>query len=86
MVAYLQTQSQLTGQAKKIIAAMMKYFSDHAEFYANCLRVQCCSDIIESIFGRYKNKGGMKAISADVLSIALYNRQISIDFVKQAMR
>jgi len=86
VVAYLPTQPQLTRQAKDFIAGMMKYFTDHAHFYANWLSVQCCSDIIESIFGRYKNKGGMKAISADVLSIALYNRQISIDFVLQAMR
>jgi hypothetical protein len=86
VVDYLQTQPLLTRQAKYFIAGMMKYFTDHAQFYANCLRVQCCSDIIESIFGRYKNKGGMKAISAGVLSIALYNQKISSDFVRQAMR
>lgn len=85
VVAYLQTQPQLTRQAKDFIAAMMKYFADHANFYTNWVRVQCCSDIIESIFGRYKNKGGMKAISADVLAIPLYNRKISTDFVLQAM-
>ena len=45
-----------------------------------------CSDIIESIFGRYKNKGGMKAISADVLSIALYNQALSSGFVQTAMK
>ena len=46
----------------------------------------CCSDIVESTFGRYKNKGGMKAISADVLSIALYNRRVSIQFVLDALK
>ena len=45
----------------------------------------CCSDIIESIFGRYKNKGGMKAISADVLAIALYNTDLTPDLIKTAM-
>jgi len=45
-----------------------------------------CADIIESIFGRYKNKGGMKAISADALSIALYNQVLSSGFVQTAMK
>lgn len=86
VLAYLQTQPLLTQQARSFITGMMNYFNDHADFYANWVRIQCCSDIIESIFGRYKNKGGMKAISADVLSIAMYNRKISVDFVQQAMR
>jgi len=47
---------------------------------ANGHQLLCCSEIIESIFGRYKNKGGMKAISADVLSIALYNQTLSSGF------
>ncbi len=81
VLAYLQTQPRLTQQARSFITGIMNYFNDHADFYANWVRIQCCSDIIESIFGRYKNKGGMKAISADVLSIAMYNRKISVDFV-----
>jgi len=53
---------------------------------ANGHQLLCCSDIIESIFGRYKNKGGMRAISADVLSIALYNQTLSNSFVQTAMK
>ena len=48
-------------------------------------RLLCCSDIIESTFGKYKNKGGVKAISADVLKIPLYHQAIHVDFITQAM-
>ena len=86
IVAFVSTQPLLTRQAKDFIAGMRNYFTEHADAYAKDATLQCCSDIIESIFGRYKNKGGMKAISADVLSIALYNQPLSIGFIQQAMR
>ena len=82
---YSKTQHVMTRQAKAFIAAMEAYFAGYAEWYKEG-PLLCCSDIIESIFGRYKNKGGMKAISADVLSIALYNQPISLQFIQQAMK
>jgi len=84
--AYCTTQQIITRQAKAFIAAMEAYFAKYAEWYNREGPLLCCSDIIESIFGRYKNKGGMKAISADVLSIALYNQPISPQFIQQAMK
>ena len=86
IIDYLGSQSQVTRQAKTFINGMIHYFNRQATLYAGDQKLLCCSDIIESIFGRYKNKGGMKAISADVLSIALYNQPISIIFVQTAMR
>ena len=83
---YRTTQHVMTRQATTFIAAMDAYFAAYAERYNQNGALLCCSDIIESIFGRYKNKGGMKAISADVLSIALYNQPISPQFIQQAMR
>ena len=66
---------------------METYFTTYTDRYTNGHQLLCCSDIIESIFGRYKNKGGMKAISAAVLSIALYNNQaLSSGFVQTAMK
>lgn len=65
---------------------MIDYFNHQANLYATHLKMLCCSDIIESIFGRYKNEGGMKAISADVLSIALYNQPISTKFIQTAVQ
>jgi len=76
----------MTRQATAFIAAMDAYFAAYAGRYNQNGALLCCSDIIESIFGRYKNKGGMKAISADVLSIALYNQPISPQFIQQAMQ
>ena len=82
---YLQTQRVITSQASTFIASMESYFTDHAELYDDCSQLLCCSDIIESTFSRYKNKGGMKAISADVLSIALYNRKLTSEFIQSAL-
>lgn len=86
IIDYLGSQSKVTLQAKTFITGMNNYFLSHSSFYASDQKVICCSDIIESIFGRYKNKGGMKAISADVLSIALYNQPLSTTFIQVAMR
>jgi len=86
VIAFIDTQAKLTEQAKAFITAIMAYFEQYAPHYAHAAKLQCCSDIIESIFGRYKNKGGMKAISSDVLSIALYNQPLSTGFIQTAMR
>lgn len=85
VITFIDTQPKLTQQAKAFITAMMAYFHQYAQDYSNLAKQQCCSDIIESIFGSYKNKGGMKAISADVLSIALYNQPLSTPFIQTAM-
>lgn len=84
--SYRTTQHVMTRQANAFIDAMDAYFAAYADWYNKDGPLLCCSDIIESVFGRYKNKGGMKAISADVLSIALYNQPISPHFIQQAMR
>lgn len=82
---YVGSQKVLTHQAKSFIAKMKIYFEDHARLYQQFGQLLCCSDIIESTFSRYKNKGGMKAISADVLSIALYNQELTTHFIQAAM-
>ncbi len=82
---YLGTQKVVTKQARAFIAKIEAYFASHAHLYNGCSQVLCCSDIIESTFSRYKNKGGMKAISADVLSIPLYNQEMTSEFVRVAL-
>jgi hypothetical protein len=52
---------------------MDAYFEQQADLFDRYRRLLCCSDIIEKTFSHNKNKGGMKAISADVLSIGLHN-------------
>ena len=82
---YLATQDKVTTPAKHFIPIVEKYFADHQPIFNHQDQVLCCSDIIESIFGRYKNKGGMKVISADVLAIALYNTDLTPALIKTAM-
>ena len=81
VTAWKLAQPLLTKHAREFINGMETYFTNYTDRYTNGHQLLCCSDIIESIFGRYKNEGGMKAISADVLSIALYNQALSSGFV-----
>jgi hypothetical protein len=82
---YLGGQAQVTAAARRFVSIIDQYFQDHRHLYADQDQVICCSDIIESMFGRYKNKGGVKVISADVLSIALYGRELNPDWVVTAL-
>lgn len=80
-----KADNPLTPQAEAFIATIRSYFQAHTELIAHHGRLLCCSDIIESTFGRYKNKGGMQVISADVLSIALYPCKLTPSFVREAL-
>jgi hypothetical protein len=83
---YLKSQPQITKQARAFIAGMEAYFTAHQLQYMGCVTgLLCSSEIIECTFGKYKNKGGMRAISSDVLAIPLYSQPITVDFVRQAM-
>jgi hypothetical protein len=75
----------LTAEGLAFIEMIRKYFKGHVDLIAQHGRLICCSDIIESTFGRYKNKGGTPVISADVLSISLYNKDITIEMVTKAL-
>jgi len=86
VIDFVQNERRITKQAKMFMEGMQDYFESHLALFKHENALSCCSDIIESTFGRYKNKGGMKAISADVLVIALYNQKISVDFVHAAMQ
>lgn len=83
---YLKSQPQITKQARAFIVGMEAYFTAHQLQYMGCVTgLLCSSEIIECTFGKYKNKGGMRAISSDVLAIPLYSQPITVDFVRQAM-
>lgn len=81
---YSQTTT-LTAEANTFLNTVRQYFASHAELIGSHEHLLCCSDIIESTFGRYKNKGGMQVISADVLSIALYSQPLTTDFIQKAL-
>jgi len=64
---------------------MTEYLDRQKEKIKQADQILCCSDVIESSFGKYKNKGGAKIITEDVLKIAAYPNDKTIDEVKQAM-
>ena len=78
-------KNKLTIEAEYFITAIRQYLQKHITLANKYGRLLCCSDIIESSFGRYKNKNQVKVISADVLKIALYAKNINTNFVYQAL-
>lgn len=80
-----RAETTLCPMAEQLVKVVEDYFDRHDYLLVRNERLICCTDIIESIFGRYKNKGGMKVISSDVLSIPLYAHTINLDFVQQGL-
>lgn len=78
-------QNACSPEVNTLLDTISRYFDDHAELIARHGRLLCCTDIIESLFGRYKNKGGTPTISADVLAVPLYSVTITPQFVQQAL-
>lgn len=75
---------RMTKQAHRLIEAIQTYFDQHQQLTTHHQRLLCCSDVIESTFGHYKNKGGMAVISADVLALTLLRQNITCSFVQKA--
>ena len=75
----------LNEESKTFISKVRQFFIDHEALIAKYQRLVCCTDIVESTFGRYKNKGGTPTISAHVLSIALYGVNFSPGLVQKAL-
>lgn len=75
----------LDEEAKTFISKVRQFFVNHEVLIEKYQRLVCCTDIVESTFGRYKNKGGTPTISADVLSIALYGISITPKLVQKAL-
>jgi hypothetical protein len=84
-VKAFSNQNQLTQEAQVFIEKLRAYFAHHHTLVEKHTRLLCCTDIIESTFGRYKNKGGTPTISADVLAIALYGLDLTPGLVQKAL-
>lgn len=84
-IATYRKEVELCPLAEVLVRTVDDYFARHTDLVAKYGRLICCSDIIESTFGRYKNKKGMKVISADVLHIPLYSLSINADFVRRGL-
>ena len=76
---------QRCAEVDTLLDTITAYFERHADLIARHGWLLCCTDIIESLFGRYKNKGGTPTISADALAIPLYSVTMSTEFVRRAL-
>lgn len=72
-------------RVKSFIHSMDVYLLKQQTHFEENTQILCCSDVIESTFGKYKNKGGMKMITEDVLQIATYADKNEMEEVKKAM-
>jgi hypothetical protein len=81
----MEGEQQIYGAITVMVAAVEQYLDEHRKLMDKYGKLICSSDIIESTFGRYKNKGGVKAISADVLKTPLYHTDITLGFVDRAL-
>lgn len=77
---------KLTQQALYFIKEVEVYLEQVSQTVVSDKPVLCCSDIIESTFGKYKNKGGAKIITEDVLKIAAYPHKITLQEMKIALQ
>jgi hypothetical protein len=67
---------------------MLSYIKDIQTLLPDEQAIICCSDVIESIFGKYKyrgNKGASQGITDDVMTISLFSGNLSVPEIKEAM-
>ncbi len=78
-------QASLTRRSEQLVTVIEEYFIEHLALLGQRDQLLCCSDIIESNFGHYKNKGGMKVISSDILYLPLLAKSITMDYVAEGL-
>ncbi len=84
-VAQYRTKwTKLDDKAECFIEKMNSYLTKQQAAVADQTQVLCCSDIIESTFGKYKNKR-VRMITDDVLKIAGYSSCASLQEIQAAM-
>lgn len=77
-----------TKNIKQFEADMLKYIEEIRTSLPNETRILCCSDVIESYFGKFKNRGNKAAsqgITEDILTLSLFNNQLTDTRVQEAM-
>lgn len=84
-VKQYEQENELCDKAKQFITKMNDYLVQQQLQLPHQNQILCCSDIVESMFGKYKNKGGPKIITDDVLKIVAYPDMKKIEDVKKAM-
>ena len=77
-------EEKLSHKSKQFISGLNKYLKIQTETLPDIDQILCCSDVIESMFGKYKNKL-MKIMTDDVLQITAYTKKITLEEVENAM-
>lgn len=80
-----QTAASHDPRIDRFIATMNQYLEDQKQTLPDTCQILCCSDIIESAFGKYKNKSGAKTISDDILQIAAYSKELPQKEIQNAL-
>jgi hypothetical protein len=74
----------LHKETKIFLSELNRYLSENLEKLNNQSQLICCSDVVESIFGKYKNKNGVSTITEDALTIAAYTEELDMAVIKKA--
>lgn len=67
------------------LAGLDAYLLAGQESVKGASQVLCCSDVIESMFGKYKHGLGQPVISDESVKIAAFGRQIGLEQVRDAL-
>lgn len=84
IATYISRES-LNAKPMQFVEKMNNYLVKQQLVLPQTMQIFCCSDIIESTFGKYKNKG-VKIITDDILKIAGYSSQTTMEEVERAMQ
>ena len=81
----LKDDSDKNRKLKQYLTTIDQYIAQTRSRFPEVGQLICCSDIIKSMFGKYKNKGGVDMITDDALKIAAYTRSVTIQDVQAAL-
>jgi hypothetical protein len=81
----IQDKEHYDPKIGQFLKTMNQYLIDQQATLPGNQQILCCSDSIESVFGKYKNKGGSKAISDDIVQVAAYPFNLSQAEVQKAL-
>ena len=85
---YQEEKQQTIPILKEMEAAIIEYVQKIRNSLPMEKNILCCSDIIESVFGRYKyrnEKNSYKGITQDILVCAIFGKKITPENVKDAI-
>lgn len=74
--AWQQQGWAVSAELGTFMEGLEQYLSEQVDRALDADAVLCCSDVVESLFGKYKYQSARQVISDDCVSIAAYGRSI----------